>query len=248
MRRKRKLTLLLAAVLLTFGTTGCGENQIPELSDDEVQAVGEYVALTMMKYDINNRSRLMELVEPLPPDTAVEPSETEEPEDLSGMRPVEDTLVVNGPEGEEGAVSSYTVEEVMGLPEGLSLTFQGEEIYDSYPGEGEFFSLNASEGKKLMVLNFMLSNAGAGEQNLDLLGSNTAFHVTVNGEYTRRALPTILLNDLSTFVGAVPGEGSVEVVLVVEVEESLANAVTSLSLSVKGQGETSEIKAHLQLL
>ena len=46
---KRKISMVLTAALLMTGLTGCAENQIKDLSEDEIQAVGEYVALTMMK-------------------------------------------------------------------------------------------------------------------------------------------------------------------------------------------------------
>ena len=245
MRVKRSVTGFMTAALLVFGMTGCGENQIPDLSDNDVQAVGEYVALTMMKYDINHRSRLMELIEEEAPEEDKEAWVPEE--EAGGMKPVEDTPVVNEPEEEESTASSYTVEEVIGLPEGISLTYQGQEAFDSYPGEGEILSLNASQGKKLLVLKFLLANAGSGEQSVDLLASNIAFHVTVNGEYTRRALPTILLNDLSTFAGSVSAGESKEVVLVVEVDESMASAITSLSLGVKAEDESAG-SAVLELL
>ena len=44
---KRKISMVLTAALLMTGLTGCAENQIKDLSEDEIQAVGEYVALTI---------------------------------------------------------------------------------------------------------------------------------------------------------------------------------------------------------
>ena len=49
MTGKRKIVAIFTAALLITGLTGCAENQIPDLSGDEIQAVGEYVAITLMK-------------------------------------------------------------------------------------------------------------------------------------------------------------------------------------------------------
>lgn len=238
MTGKRKIVAILTAALFMTGLTGCAENQIPDLSGDEIQAVGEYVALTMMKYDMNHRSRLMDLsvleeADSVPGDSAgTQEPEEEEP---SGMAPVDDTPVVDSEGKEETAVSSYSLEEVMGLPEGLEVTFTGQEMHDSYPEGEDFFSLNASEGKKLMVLHFSIANTGEQEQSLDMLHSETVFQITVNETYSRRALTTMLLDDMATYVGTVPAGGNVDTVLVIELESGMAENVSSASMNVKNE-------------
>lgn len=236
---KGKICMITAALVL--GLTGCGENQIPDLTNAEIQAIGEYIAITMMKYDLNNKSRLMELSVLDIEESVLE--ENGETEDSVGMGPVDDTPVVNAPGAEaetENPVrqEEYSMEEVMGLPEGMTVAFQGQEVYDSYPEEGDFFSMSASEGKKLLVLRFSVSNGTAQDQEMDMLASDAAFHVTVNGEYTRRALTTMLLDDMTTFVGTIPAQGSVETVLVVEMGQETASHISSLSLTVKNESKT----------
>ena len=48
---------LLCAMALTM--TACG-NEIPDLTEEESQQIGEYAAVTLLKYDANNRSRLVD--------------------------------------------------------------------------------------------------------------------------------------------------------------------------------------------
>ncbi len=240
MTGKRRFSMITAAALLMVSLTGCAENQIPDLSGEEIQTIGEYVAVTMMKYDINHRSRLMDLTV-LDADYAPEnAAETQEPEEPSGMPPVDDTPVVNSTGKEEqAAVPSYTLEEVAGLPEGVEVAFTERGIYDNYPEEGEFFSLNASRGKKLLVLHFSIANTGEQEQNIDILGSGAIFSVTVNETYTRRALTVMALNDLSTYEGTVAAGEKADAILVIEVEGDMAENISSVSLQVK-----KEEKAH----
>lgn len=235
MRGKRKAAIVLSALLIVAGLTGCGENQIPELSEDEIRAVGEYVAVTMMRYDINHRSRLMELTDPVLEESGGESAEPEEP---SGMSPVDDTPVVDATGTEQIPNAGYTLEEVMGLPEGLEVTFREQEVCDSYPAEGDYFSLNAAEGKKLLVLHFDLTNTGSGEQNVDMLASGAMLSVTVNENYTRRALTTMLLEDLSSYMGTVSAGETAQTVLVIEISEETAENITSLGLQAKNGERT----------
>ncbi len=243
MTGKRRFSVITAAALLMVSLTGCAENQIPDLSGEEIQAIGEYVAVTMMKYDMNHRSRLMDLTVPDADYVPESSAETQEPEDASGMAPVDDTPVVNSSGKEEqSAVPSYTLEEVAGLPEGVEVAFTERGIYDNYPEEGDFFSLNASAGKKLLVLHFSISNTGEQEQNVDILDSGAVFNVTVNETYTRRALTVMALNDLSAYEGTVAAGEKADAILVIEVDTDMAENISSVSLQVRNEEKSHTLK------
>ncbi|HBA49599.1 MAG TPA: hypothetical protein DCZ91_17745 [Lachnospiraceae bacterium] len=243
MTGKKRFSMITAAALLMVSLTGCAENQIPDLSGDEIQAIGEYVAVTMMKYDINHRSRLMDLTVLDEDYVPEDPTETQEPEEPSGMAPVDDTPVVDSAGKEEqAAVSSYTLEEVAGLPEGVEVAFTERGIYDNYPEEGDFFSLNASAGRKLLVLHFSITNTGEQEQNVDILGSGAVFSVTVNETYTRRALTVMALNDLSAYEGTVAAGEKADAILVIEVDADMAENISSVSLQVRNEDKVHTMK------
>ena len=236
MKKKTRNWKLLPAAFLILALTGCAENQIPDLTADQEKAVGEYVALTLMRYDAGHRSRLMDLS--LYQDELTQPA-TPEPQEPSGMRPVDDTPVTDnsGPgagTGQQPAIQ-YSMEQVIGLPEGIRIVFMGEKFCDYYPDEGElFFSVNATPGKKLMVLSFAVSNTSEQDQTLDLLMSDVQYRVTLNGDYTRRTYSTSLENDLTTYMNTIPAGGAAEAVLIIEVSQEMADSVESISLSVKG--------------
>lgn len=226
--KRKNITAVLTVLMLGIGLSGCGENQIPEMTAEELQMVGEYAAITLMKYDASRRSRLVELPEESAPQPAG-PSENPEPEAPPVTEPEENiTAPVSGGETEE---SSYTMEEVMGLPEGLSVSYQDYELCDYYPhDEGDYMAVQAVSGKKLLVLHFSITNSSGQEKSVDLLSGNTAYWITVNGDVTRRALVTMLLDDMTTYSDTIPGGGRAEVVLVVEIEESTEPASVSLKL------------------
>ena len=225
--KKWKVIPVLAVMIMCL--TGCAENQIPTMTDEQIYEVSEYVAITLMKYDANNRSRLVELDE----DDFVEkePVVTPEPED-TGMKPVDDTPVVDTITGEE---EKTDVESVLALADNLELNYLGYELCDSYPksSENTYFSLTAADGKQLLILKFQLRNLSEQEVAVDLLSSDESFTLTVNEEYSRRALTTMLDNDLSTYMGTLGGNESKEVVLIIEVDNALASNINSLSIKVQ---------------
>ena len=59
MKYKKSLMTVMAVAML--GLSGCAENQIPEMTEEEMRAVGEYVAYALTKYDAGRSSRLMDL-------------------------------------------------------------------------------------------------------------------------------------------------------------------------------------------
>ena len=232
---------------------GCG-NAIPDMTDDQLQAVGEYTAMLLLSHDANYRSRLVE-VEPLTTEEIGEPSgqplETPAPEETpapgnAGMDPTEDTPVIDltGSQGneEQGEVS---LEEALGLPGQLTLSYTGHEIVDSYPRDAsseEYFTVDAGDGNQLAVLHFTLQNQGDGTETADTMGQNLLVRVSVNG-ITSISLTTLLEDDLMLYRERLgPGE-SRDVVFLAEFEAQSLQDVASIEINVKND----EKKATIQL-
>lgn len=227
---KKSVAAVLAAAVLCAGLTGCGKNAIPDMTDEQVKSIGEYVAITMMKYDANHRSRLVDL--PLLEQNPYVPSEPVATKEPSGMGQVDDTTVID-PAGD--VENPYTIEEVLALPDGVTLEFSGQRLCDVYPDTGESggFALNAAAGKKILVLSFIINNTTGQDQKVDLFSSGAVFKVTVNGSYSRRALATGMLDDMATYKGTIPANSDKETVILVEVGADMASAIESISLNVK---------------
>lgn len=238
----KRVTAALMTGLLIISLAGCGQNQIPDMTDDQVQLMGEFAAIKLMKYDANRRSRLVDYTDML---STPEPEPTQEPEDQKpepeGMDPVDDTPVTAAPGSE--AVNSYTAADVLELPEGMNVVFMEHALYDSYPdGDDGAFTLSATEGKKLLVLSFSIINATGQDQEVDFLALSPQFRITVNEDYTRRALVTMLEDDMTTFIGTVPNSDAVSTVLVIEVDAATAENISSISLDIKNDSKTHTIQ------
>ena len=239
--KKWGIGIVCMAALLT---TGCGA-ELPDMTDEEVGIVGEYAAITLLKYDVNARSRLVDASaleewqnaqkqeKPSMPEQKPEPEP--EPESTAEV-----PVVDNSASGEPVADS---LESFLELPEGVSLGFAEYEICQSYQeGDDQYFALDAAEGKKLLVLHFTLRNASGSDQLINLLERNDQYRITVNESVTRTALPTLLIKDMATYKGTL-GDGAAEdVVLLIELSsDELAN-VTSISINFKNESNAYTIR------
>lgn len=231
-RRFDRITYGALLCTMTLSLTACG-NQIPNLTEEQSQQIGEYAAVTLLKYDANNRSRLVD------PDVVIarmnkEAQKVETKELEQKEEPAASATETTTPAAQEDITAS--LEEFFGLAEGLSLRYENAQVVDSYPEDGAanaYFALDASEGKKLLVLQFCLENATAETADVDLLGTASRYVITVNNTYRRNALTTMLPNDMSAYKGTVGAGESEELVLLAEVDADMADTVESISLHLK---------------
>ncbi len=237
MERKKGTVLAAAALMLVL--TGCGENKIPNLTDEQVVQLGEFTAVTLMRYDANNRSRLVDYTTMLESTPAPESSAPTEPsKEPQGMDPVDDTPVI----GADSTDTTADMEEILMLPEQMSVSYEGYAVCGIYPEGESDFVITAAAGKKLLLLRFDILNVSDTEQAVDLLAADCTFRITVNGSYTRNALLTGLPDDLATFAGTIPAGGKASAVLLVEVDEETAGNISSIVLKMKNDSKTCTIQ------
>ena len=244
---KRRFCIISLTIMTVLGMTACG-NAIPNLTREQMRSMGEYAAVTMIKYDSNRRSRLVDLelvaqAEAERKEQAMRQAQeaaAAEQEEAAGMRPTEDTPVVDSAGVAEA--ESFTMEQVLNLPEGVSISYRDMEICDSYAEVEGLFSLPATEGKKLLVLKFDLYNGSGQDQTIDILSQGIAFKVTANGSYTRRAMTTMLLSDLTNYKGTIAAGVGMETVIIMEAESNVAESVSSLRLDLNNDSKTCTIQ------
>jgi hypothetical protein len=238
--KKKVVGVVCAAALLL---TGCGA-AFPEMTDEQESSVGEYAAITLLRYDANCRSRLVDLSqiedeEEQVETPASEPEQSQQEEEQ--QQNTSETPVVDVSEGT--GETSDSMENYLELPEGLSLTYTGYELCQSYQEPSNaYFTLEASEGKQLLVLSFEMRNDSGSEQSVNLLERRDSYRITVDGSYTRSALTTMLDNDLSTYVGVVAPGVSEQMVLMIEVGADQAENIDSISLNMKNESNTYTIQ------
>lgn len=226
----------------------CGCASYPNLTDEEMDLVAEYAAGLLLQHSEKADNRLMKVEDALlaleneKQEEAEKPTEEkeEEPEipqeELPDKPDEQETPVTDNTEQE--VVVSGPMNEVLGLSN-FTIVSNGYEIKDSYPdGSGAFFALDATDGNKLLVMKYTLSNNGTDSAAVDMLSSSSKFRVSLDGNGYKHAMSTMLLDDLSTYVGNIASGASVELVLISEWKEEELNNMSNLTLYISN-GELS---------
>lgn len=193
--------------------SGCG-NAIPELTDIQKDMVTEYAVGTVLKYSANYDDKIIcREIESAEESEGVEEIEQEQQESLLEEKDMVDVSV--GDEDEMEVAPSVSVNEVSVIQsiasflavDNFVVEYAGSEICDTYTGADDdvlAFELKASEGTKLLVLKYSVTNATNQKQKFDLLSQNLKAKISVAGN-NRSALLTMLENDLlhaDTIIGA----------------------------------------------
>lgn len=237
MKKKMMLSIcILTAVLMM----GCGK--IPTMTPEQEEQIVNYAAAIALKYDAGYENRLVDLTQ-YPEETPG--TDKEETEESEGMDEVEDTDTTDISEN-AGGTSSSSIEEFYGVS-GVRIDYTGASYCDSYPEgsvEDYYFTLDATEGKRLLVLQFQVNNTTDAAVDVDFFSVAPRFRISVNGNSSKNILSTMLMDDLRTYIGTLqPGE-TVPLVLLAEIEEQDAGEIESLTLTMINESES--VKISLQ--
>lgn len=245
--KKKGIIQAIFFCITVFLLAGCGSTT--NASDEQLTAISEYAAIMLLKYDANNRSRLVDEATIEEADRRkeaweeagrIEPTPTP---DSGGMRPVDDTTVIENTDKESNQSTCSSLNEYFANPDGIDIEYTGYELCDSYAQErNDYFALEAADGKKLLVLKFQLQNTKTEAKEVELFSKKAVYRILINDEYVCSAMRTILMNDISTYVSKLAGQSSEEVVLVTEIEEALASSIHTMELYMKDELNTYTIK------
>ncbi len=240
---------ILCSFIISLGLllSGCGNSfdYMPDLTEEESRLIAEYAAGILIKHDKYGGK--------LASDAQIAASDEREAVRLANVEELKALLKEESEEGtdeEQGGEDSQGNDSAQaeqaeapfegiaafcGL-EGFQVTYTGHTVCDSYPpadSEELVFAMDAAPGNRLLVLQFMAENTAMEDREFNMLDQNVRFQVSVNEGGMDGVLPNLLLDDLSSYKGVIPAGSSVPLVLIREVAEAEAAAVTTISLSLR---------------
>ena len=228
-------------LLVLLSLAGCGV-KLPNLNDEQMDQVGEYAANLLLQYDSNNRMRLMSeeemrqeearraawAVQYPTKEKTESPHETQKPVEQDPKDPVEAQPVQYG-----------NLEDLYEFPSGVTIRYTGYAVYDRYPDDLGGF--DAAEGKEILALQFVLQNNTDATQSIDFLNRGIIYRITVNSDYAKSQMLTMLDNDLGTYQGKIASGNSQELVLLTEIDKGVE--ISSLTM----KGENAAIESTIRL-
>lgn len=236
----KKLTTFLAALLLVCGLlSGCGSSKILSLTDEEFDRISNYAALLLLKYDMNYKNPLLEeekKTEAEKEDERLEddPEKTpEEKEEANSDDGVTSSAIAAETEPEPPQSDpERSLNEIFGL-HNVDISYTGCSFAKSFPENAQKgYSVQAGNGRKLLLLKLQLKNNGSEPVAVDILDGYPSFRINCNGEEVVAKM-TIILEDFSTTSETIPAGASIEKVLVGEVPESFNEQIETLSLTTR---------------
>lgn len=238
-----------ALVTATMFFAGCGDPLVP-LTEEEESIVVNYSAGTLAKHNSYQQEGLTAIY----PEDEEEAEETEEPqekEDSDDTKGQEEDKKDKPQEKEkepgnksedasaEEETKQLTLTEALSVP-GIEFSYHDYSTAVNYK-QGEAFSMDASAGNVLLMLNVNMTNTGSKAAECDLLSKQPQFTLSLNGEAGIPNQMTMLTNDLCTYKGTMDPGQTEAMILMFEVPEKAAENISSLQLSVKLGGRDNKI-------
>ncbi len=250
--RDKRITVLILTALCTVMLCGCGD-ELPELTPSQQEMLTEYSAALLLKYDSNTPSRLLPegsvvsiaYVDPNDPN-AVLVETTPETETTS------DITVDNVPDvtSENVSVTDVTTGQTTGGQHagfsnfladlGVSFDYSGVyEVVDSYPEGNDvnpYFTVDATDGNKLLVIHFNLTNNSASDMDVNLNTLNLRYRVSLNGGKNKFVMTTLLENAILSYVGTLGSGQTEDIVAICEISEAEGSNIQTIDFTVRGDG------------
>lgn len=243
---KKNMATLLCGCVCAFMMLGCG-NEIPEMTEEQNALITEYAAGLLLKHHADYDGRLVDTSVPPQEKPVVEiPEEVVSDNTMTEVAPVEVTESVKPIEKPEAMEMS--IAQVLGVT-GFDINFRGYEVCDSYPSEEAFseelfFAMKAGTGNKLLALTLEVVNTSGQEMELDTLGmTDLDCKILMNENDVQRAYVSMLENDFMAIKRKFSIDETYEAVVITEMPEKKARAVTSVQLQLKKEGRETTISA-----
>ena len=229
---------LIGMVVIATGLlTGCVDH-MPEMTEEQSALIAEYAADMLLKYSPNYNYKiadeevLAEVVE-----EKVTEEETEEASTEQTVEVVEVSTQIAATEETTSALDIIDIAEVdfaEVFEMEVEIRYEDMEICSVYPqGEvGTGFSVNATEGKSLVVMHMLIENISEAVITCDLFEKDMDISINMNGGNYKKASNTLLVNDFTTYIEEIPAGESREAVIVAEVNKITEEEIGSCILRI----------------
>ncbi|MDD6202551.1 MAG: hypothetical protein PUB13_06375 [Lachnospiraceae bacterium] len=234
----KKITVIGSFLILVM-LTGC-TGELPDMTDEQTAMVTEYASNLLIKYNNLSSRTLLN-------DSQLEIAEAKEAEEKEKQRKKEEAAQAylqqqeeEQSEEEESNVKDEKQEYIMDVAsfldmEGVSVEYAGCSLCDSYPdetSEDAFFAIEATEGKKLCILNFTVTNQSSEDKELDMFSKQARFYLQIEDEKMIPVQTTLLFDDFSSYKNTMAAGASENMVLLFEVSDTVTQA-SRISMTVQ---------------
>lgn len=216
----KKRLLLVLAVVSMFGLTGCA-NSI-RLTENENSIIAEYLAGVLLS---QQKTYDQALIEPSP--TPI-PTLTPTPLEVSKSNQDSDKGSSSGSQSSSNVQANADFTEVIGI-KNLTIEYTGYDMVSNF--SDEYFSLDASKGKQLMVIKFDVKNTSKNAVRFQLADADIQYQLDINTGTIVKPQLTFMLNDLRYIDIEIGGKEVKETIVIFEVPKKQEIKTANLIIS-----------------
>ena len=229
-KRMQFLTILLASTVVLGG---CGTS-LYELTDDEEDLIVSAAAQAVAKHNVYQSDGITDVE----PETEPQIQENTTEQDTQQVQEETNTNTNTGGTQTNTQTKEIALSDLLG--KNLKVSYKGYSTASSYQ-EGDYFNVNATSGKTLIIMNINVKNTGKKNIKIDMLSKDVTFYGCFNG--TDRIVEKKILStkNLSTYQGKIKPGKSIKTVLVFEVSKKQADEISTQDLQVEMDGQMYQV-------
>lgn len=233
MKKRMQFLAILLASTVVLG--GCGTS-LYELTDDEEDLIVSAAAQAVAKHNVFQ----MEGITDVEPETETQMQENTTEQDTQQVQEETNTNTNTNTGGTKTDTQTKEIALSDLLGKNLKVSYKGYSTASSYQ-EGDYFSVNATSGKTLIIMNINVKNTGKKNTKIDMLSKDVTFYGCFNG--TDRIVEKKILStkNLSTYQGKIKPGKSIKTVLVFEVSKKQADEISTQDLQVEMDGKMYQV-------
>jgi hypothetical protein len=232
--------LILSFILIALlSLSGC----IQELrtKEEESDAIAEYMAGLLLKYNNYDRALIPvnDFEDSFDDSSSDKQNDKKDKSDNTNASSSSDKASENKGQNAE----AVTLTDLFGQ-KNFDITYSGFKLTEFYPEDYDdtYISLEAGEGKLLLVIKFKIKNITKKTERLNLGETVVKYRLNVDGMSIDKPWFTVLENDLQYFDMNIKGEATAEAVLVYQISKEADTDAMKLSISKDGKEMTVQLK------
>lgn len=229
-KRMQFLTILLASTVVLGG---CGTS-LYELTDEEEDLIVSAAAQAVAKHNVFQLDGITDVE----PETEPQMQENTTEQDTQQVQEETNTNTNTGDTKTNTQTKEIALSDLLG--KNLKVSYKGYSTASSYQ-EGDYFNVNATSGKTLIIMNINVKNTGKKNIKIDMLSKDVTFYGCFNG--TDRIVEKKILStkNLSTYQGKIKPGKSIKTVLAFEVSKKQADEISTQNLQVEMDGQMYQV-------
>lgn len=225
------LSILLLISLLTFSACISKVNATDEQSD----ALAEYMAGLLLKYDSNYNDTLIQ--QDIEDNSSIITVQTDNKniaadDNTDALKASDKISAKKADEEDSQKTKAYSLTEIT-QQKNFDISYSGYKLAEFYPENPDktYISIEADKDCRLLIIKFKIKNKTKKEKRINLSDSAISYQLDLNGEKIDKPWFTVFENDLQYINMKIKGKANAEAILIYQIPKEAGTENMKLIVS-----------------